>query len=96
MKDGNQRGQTCDLWTDRRAELDEIKKTDLPLRETFTLTLQLSAHLQPLIQDAAKESGLVVVDWAAKILSEAISTSHAAQSTHIYQDVIDVSVSEVA
>jgi len=95
-KDGNQRGQTCELWTDRGAELDEIKKTNLPLRETFTLTLQLPAHLQPLIQDAAKESGLVVVDWAAKILSEAISTSLAAQSTHTYQDVIDVSVSEVA
>lgn len=94
-KDGNQRGAECELWTYRGADSDEITHTRLPLRETFTLTLQLPAHLQPLMQDAAKESGLVVVDWVAKVLSEAIFTSHAAQSA-LHQDFIDVSVSFVS
>ncbi|GAX45238.1 hypothetical protein NIES4075_62590 [Tolypothrix sp. NIES-4075] len=95
-KNGNQRAAECELWTYRGGESAQIKKPRLPLRETFTLTLQLPADLQPLIQDAAKESGLVVVDWVAKVLSEAVFTSHATQSTHIHQDFIDVSGSEVA
>ncbi|MBD2772512.1 hypothetical protein [Iningainema tapete] len=94
-KDGYQRGAECELWTYRGAESDEIKKTRLPLRETFSLTLQLPAYLQSLMQDAAKESGLVVVDWAAKVLEEAIFASHAAPRA-LHQDFIDVSVSEVA
>jgi hypothetical protein len=95
-KDGNQRGAKCEFWTERGAESDEIKKARSPLGESFTLTLQLPAHLVPLIQDAAKESGLVVVDWAAKLLEEAVSRRNAAHNTQIYQDFIDIPASEVA
>ncbi|MBP5974189.1 MAG: hypothetical protein KME46_21590 [Brasilonema angustatum HA4187-MV1] len=95
-KDGNQRGQSCEFWTYRGEESDEIKKARPPLQETFTLTLQLPAYLQPLIQDAAKESGLVAVDWAAKLLQEAVSKRNASKNTQIHQDFIDISVSEVA
>jgi hypothetical protein len=52
--------------------------------------------LLPLIQDTAKESGLVVVDWAAKLLEEAVSRRNAAHNTQIYQDFIDIPASEVA
>ncbi|NMG11723.1 hypothetical protein [Brasilonema sp. UFV-L1] len=94
-KDGNQRGQSCEFWTHRWAESAEINKSRLPLQETFTLTLQLPAYLQPLIQDVAKESGLVVVDWAAKLLEEAVSGRNAAHSTQIYQDFAEIPASEV-
>ena len=82
-KDGYQRGQTCKLWTERGTDLDEIKKTRLPRQETFTLTVQLPAHLQPEIQDAARESGLVVVDWVASVLEQAVFTRRATQGKHI-------------
>ncbi|NJM74199.1 MAG: hypothetical protein HC862_31275 [Scytonema sp. RU_4_4] len=95
-KDGNQRGQSCKFWTHRWAESAEINKSRLTLQETFTLTLQLPTYLQPLIQDAAKESGLVVVDWAAKLLEEAVSRRNAAHSTQIYQDFVEIPALEVA
>ncbi|MDF5719877.1 MAG: hypothetical protein PUP91_05200 [Rhizonema sp. PD37] len=82
-KDGYQRGQTCELWTERGTDLDKIKKTRLPLQETFTLTVQLPAYLQPEMQDAARESGLVMVDWVASVLEQAVFSRHAAQSKHI-------------
>jgi hypothetical protein len=94
-KDGHERGAKCEFWTYRGRESDEIKKARLPLRETFTLTLQLPAHLLPLIQDAAKDSGLVVVDWVAKLLEETVSRRNTAQSTRIYQDFVEIPASEV-
>ncbi|RAM49085.1 MAG: hypothetical protein C6Y22_24560 [Hapalosiphonaceae cyanobacterium JJU2] len=95
-KDGNQRGSECEFWTHRWAESADINKSRLPLQETFTLTLQLPAYLQPLIQDAAKESGLVVVDWATQVLKEAVLKTEISQNTQIHQDFIDIPVSEVA
>ena len=95
-KDGNERGAECELWTYRGEESDRVKKTRLPNEETFTLTLQLPAYLQPLIKDAAKASGLVVVDWAAKVIESAVSRSIYAQSEAKVEGFIEVSVSDAA
>ncbi|BAY66664.1 hypothetical protein NIES22_68080 (plasmid) [Calothrix brevissima NIES-22] len=94
-KDGNQRAAECEFWTHRWAESDEINKSRPPLQETFTLTLQLPAYLQPLIQDAAKESGLVVVDWVAKLLKAAVLKKETSPNPQIHQNIIDVQVSEI-
>jgi hypothetical protein len=94
-KDGNQRAAECEFWTHRWAESDEINKSRPPLQETFTLTLQLPAYLQPLIQDAAKESGLVVVDWVAKLLKAAVLKKETSPNPQINQDIINVKVSEI-
>lgn len=95
-KDGNQRGAECEFWTHRWAESDEINKSRPPSPESFTLTLQLPAYLQPLIQDAAKESGLVVVDWVAMLLKAAVLKTETSHNTQIHQDIIDIQVSEIA
>lgn len=95
-KDGNQRGAECEFWTNRFAESSEVRKNLVPLRETFNLTLQLPAHLQPLIQDAAKESELAVMEWVAKLVEEAISKKNGTQNIDIHQNCIDITVSEVA
>ncbi|MBW4479930.1 MAG: hypothetical protein KME54_24570 [Tolypothrix brevis GSE-NOS-MK-07-07A] len=94
-KDGNQRAAECEFWTHRWAESDEINKSRPPLQETFNLTLQLPAYLQPLIQDAAKESGLVVVDWVAKVLKAAVLKKETSPNSQIHQNIIDVQVSEI-
>ena len=39
-----------------------------PSHSFFTLTLTLPAHLQPLIQDAARTKGMSIVDWATVLL----------------------------
>ncbi|MBE9227843.1 hypothetical protein IQ264_20690 [Phormidium sp. LEGE 05292] len=74
-KDGNERGAECEFWTNRQAIPEQAKRT-LPSTETFTLTLQLPAYLQPLIQDAARGEGLVLVDWVAKVLEAALKVSN--------------------
>ncbi|MFB2881010.1 hypothetical protein [Floridanema aerugineum] len=110
-KDGNERGAECEFWTNRQAIPEQAKRT-LPSTETFTLTLQLPAHLQSLIQDAARGEGLVLVDWVAKVLEAALKarSSTLAETTPIPHsaanscndtvstivDWIDVSVSEVS
>jgi hypothetical protein len=94
-KDGNQRAAEYEFWTHRWAESDEINKSRPPLQETFNLTLQLPAYLQPLIQDAAKESGLVVVDWVAKLLKAAVLKKETSPNSQIHQNIIDVQVSEI-
>jgi hypothetical protein len=86
-KDGNQRGAECELWTARWAKSDETKRTRILKRETFTLTLQLPAHLQPLLRDTAKAEGLVAVDWAAQVLEAAISANRSVPS----EAILDVS-----
>lgn len=71
-KDGNQRGAECEYWTYRFGESSQVRKNVIPLRKTFNLTLQLPARLQPLIQDAAKQSDLAVIEWVAKLVEDAI------------------------
>ncbi|MEA5579680.1 hypothetical protein [Anabaena sp. UHCC 0451] len=95
-KDGNQRGAECEYWTYRFGESSEVRNNLVPLRETFNLTLQLPAHLQPLIQDAAKKSDLAVMEWVAKLVEEAISKKNDTQNRDIHQNFIDITVSEVA
>ncbi|WP_323313627.1 hypothetical protein [Anabaena cylindrica] len=95
-KDGNQRGAECEYWTYRFGESSEVRNNLVPLRETFNLTLQLPAHLQPLIQDAAKKSDLAVIEWVAKLVEEAIYKKNAPQNRDIHQNFIDITVSEVA
>lgn len=86
-KDGNQRGAECELWTARWAKSDETQRTRILKRETFTLTLQLPTHLQPLLRDTAKAEGLVAVDWAAQVLEAAICANRSAPS----EAILDVS-----
>jgi ribosomal protein L44E len=95
-KDGNQRGAECEYWTYRFGESSEVRNNLVPLRETFNLTLQLPAHLQPLIQDAAKKSDLAVMEWVAKLVEEVISKKNDTQNRDIHQNFIDITVSEVA
>jgi hypothetical protein len=95
-KDGNERGAECEYWTYRFGESSEVRNNLVPLRETFNLTLQLPAYLQPLIQDAAKKSDLAVMEWVAKLVEEAISKKNAPQNRDIHQNFIDITVSEVA
>jgi len=95
-KDGNERGAECEYWTHRFGESSEVRNNLVPLRETFNLTLQLPAYLQPLIQDAAKKSDLAVVEWVAKLVEEAISKKNCPQNRNIHQNFIDITVSEVA
>lgn len=110
-KDGNERGAECELWTYRQATPDEVKRTPLPT-ETFTLSLQLPAYLQPLIQDAARREELVLVDWVAKVLETALKANSCPpaeatsipdtvanpcdSTTPVVVDRIEVSVSEVS
>lgn len=95
-KDGNKRGAECEYWTYRFGESSEVRNNLVSLRETFNLTLQLPAYLQPLIQDAAKKSDLAVVEWVAKLVEEAIYKKNASQNRNIHQNFIDITVSEVA
>jgi hypothetical protein len=95
-KDGNERGAECEYWTYRFGESSEVRNNLVPLRETFNLTLQLPAYLQPLIQDAAKKSDLAVMEWVAKLVEEAISKKNCPQNRNIHQNFIDITVSEVA
>ena len=95
-KDGSERGAECEYWTYRFGESSEVRNNLVPLRETFNLTLQLPAYLQPLIQDAAKKSDLAVIEWVAKLVEEAISKKNGTQNRDIHQNFIDITVSEVA
>ncbi|MBD2628928.1 hypothetical protein H6G56_21110 [Anabaena variabilis FACHB-164] len=95
-KDGNQRGAECEYWTYRFGESSQVRKNVIPLRETFNLTLQLPAQLQPLLQDAAKDSGLTVMDWLTKLVEEKLSHENEKQNTDIDENFVGTVVSEVA
>lgn len=72
-KSADTRGAECNLWSYRGAKYDEAEYQTQPTDETFTLTLP--AHLQPLIQDAARTKEVSVVDWVIRVLeSEALAT----------------------
>ncbi|BAZ79712.1 hypothetical protein PN497_04745 [Sphaerospermopsis kisseleviana CS-549] len=93
-KDGNQRGAECEYWTYRFGESSEIRNKSVPLRETFNLTLQLPSRLQPLIQDAAKQSDLAVIEWVARLVEDAISKNNSSQNID-KPNSTDIAVSEV-
>jgi ribosomal protein L44E len=95
-KDGNQRGAECEYWTYRFGESSQVRKNVIPLRETFNLTLQLPAQLQPLLQNAAKDSGLTVMDWLTKLVEEKLSHENEKQNTDIDENFVGTVVSEVA
>ncbi len=65
-KNVDTRGAECDLWSYRGTDSEETKTQPTP---TFTLTLP--AHLQPLIQDAARTAGMSLMDWATWVLESA-------------------------
>lgn len=73
-KDADTRGAECDLWCDRWRETEN--KADRNTQTTnYTLTLSFSAHLRPLIEDAARSAGMSVVDWAHHHLLQAASSA---------------------
>jgi hypothetical protein len=53
------------------------------------LTLHIPAYLQPLMQDTAKGCGLNVIDWASKILAEAVFASHSAYEISVNRELFD-------
>ncbi|BAZ09198.1 hypothetical protein NIES4071_10040 [Calothrix sp. NIES-4071] len=67
-KSGNERGAECPHWNHRNISVEN--KNYQP--ETFDLNVQLPSHLRPLIQDAARESGIVINEWVAKAIEEAL------------------------
>lgn len=70
-KSADVRAAECTLWSYQQNQTVDINKT----QSTQTFTLTLPAHLQPLLQDAARTKGMSVVDWATWVLeSEALST----------------------
>ncbi len=78
-KSADARGVECVLWSYREYDSDEANNKTQPTHETFALTLP--AHLQPLIQDAARTLGMSLVDWATLVLeSEAIAAVQLAQA----------------
>lgn len=74
------RGAECDLWSYLGVESNLANNKTQSTHETFTLTLP--AHLQPLLQDAARTKGMSVVDWATSVLeAEAKATSRTTTCT---------------
>jgi predicted HicB family RNase H-like nuclease len=70
-KNGNERGSECPHWSHRNTPAENKSSQT----ETFNLNIQLPSHLQPLIQDAARASGLVVNEWVAQAIEEALQQS---------------------
>ena len=70
-KSADERGAECNLWSNRETDSDETR--NYSAQSTFNLIL--SAHLQPLIQGAARTTVMSVVDWATNVLeSKALET----------------------
>lgn len=65
-KSADVRGAECDLWSYRWGGPLETRNSPQPTHETFTLTLP--AYLQLLLQDAARTTGMSLVDWAITVL----------------------------
>lgn len=65
-KSADERGAECNLWSNRETNSDEARNNSA--QSTFNLIL--SAHLQPLIQDAARTTVMSVVDWATDVVLE--------------------------
>lgn len=69
-KNGDDRGATCEFWSDR---LTDSEQRVVENQETFTIALRLPAIMQPLLHDAARASSLTVVDWVTNVLLVAAS-----------------------
>jgi hypothetical protein len=67
-KSGDERGAECQYWSHRNIPAE----TKTLQTATYNLNIQLPLHLQPLIQDAARASGLVASEWVAKVVEDAL------------------------
>ena len=88
-KDGETRAAECEFWVNRSLESGQVERAHVPSPETIALTLHIPAYLQPLMQDTAKGCGLNLVDWASKILAEAVFASHSAYEVSVNKEVFD-------
>lgn len=64
-KSANKREAECNLWS-QEGESAAAENNPQTTQSTFTLTLP--AHLQPLLQDTARQKGIVLVDWVTWVL----------------------------
>jgi len=69
-KDGDTRGAECNLWSYRFSEATLAKTTN-----PSTFTLLFPEQLHALFQDAARQAGMSLVDWATKVLESAAKNS---------------------
>jgi ParB/RepB/Spo0J family partition protein len=70
-QDGDTRGAECNLWSYRFSEATLAKTTN-----PSTFTLLFPEQLHALFQDAARQAGMSLVDWATKVLESAAKNSY--------------------
>ena len=70
-KDAQTRASECQGWNYRWSE--SAKNKSIPNSSYFTLTLP--SHLQPIFEDAARASGMTLVDWACHHLLQAAEST---------------------
>ncbi|MBD2206603.1 hypothetical protein H6G33_30980 [Calothrix sp. FACHB-1219] len=70
-KDAQTRGEECLAWRYRWSDSDSCQS--LPKNSYFTLTLP--SHLQIMFEDAARASGMTLVDWTCHHLLQAAQSS---------------------
>ncbi|MBW4549456.1 MAG: ParB N-terminal domain-containing protein [Symplocastrum torsivum CPER-KK1] len=73
-KDACTRGEECDLWCDRDVEqiiTTEQSETSPELIKPQTFSIEFPEYLRSKFQDAARASGMSVVDWALVVLESA-------------------------
>jgi hypothetical protein len=69
-QDGDTRGAECNLWSYRFSEATLAKTTN-----PSTFSLIFPEHLHTLFQDAARQAGMSLVDWATTVLESAAKNS---------------------
>jgi ParB/RepB/Spo0J family partition protein len=69
-QDGDTRGAECNLWSYRFSEAALAKTTN-----PSTFSLIFPEHLHTLFQDAARQAGMSLVDWATTVLESAAKNS---------------------
>lgn len=69
-KDGDTRGSECTLWSYRFSEATLAKTTN-----PSNFSLIFPQHLHTLFQDAARQAGMSLVDWATTVLESAAKNS---------------------
>ncbi len=70
-KDGETRATNCPAWIYRLQEATNSTSAD----NTSYFTIALPSHLKPLMEDAARASGMNLADWANHHLLQAIESS---------------------
>ncbi|OUL18665.1 hypothetical protein BV372_34130 [Nostoc sp. T09] len=70
-KDAQTRGEECLAWRYRWSDSDGCQS--IPKNSCFTLTLP--SHLQTMFEDAARASGMTLVDWICHHLLQATQSS---------------------